>query len=197
MHCGLLFPSSLTLYEHSNRGGQSLELTADDPSLTDNGIWNDQASSLRVTGPCQWILFLDGNYAGSSSVVGPGTRDYEFGYGENRFGLPNDAITSVRCLPADDTENMVLFQHDYYRGRMQVLSSSYPDLADVSFDNDVTSLIITGGTWELHSATNYQGSSVRLGKGRYPTATSLSPIANDDLSSVRFIGKNALNILLQ
>jgi len=89
-------------------------------------------------------------------------------------------------------ENMVLFQHDYYRGLMQVLSSSYPDLADVSFDNDVTSLIITGGTWELHSDTNYQGSSVRLGKGRYPTAPSLSPIANDDLSSVRFIGKNAL-----
>ena len=62
-------------------------LTADDSTLTDNGIWNDQASSLRVTGPCQWILYVDSNYAGSSSVVGPGTRDYEFGSGANGFGL--------------------------------------------------------------------------------------------------------------
>ena len=63
-------------------------LTADDPSLADNGIWNNEASSIRVTGPCQWILYARANYAdsGSSSVIGPGTRDYEFGYGANKFG---------------------------------------------------------------------------------------------------------------
>ena len=164
-------------------------LTADDSTLTDNGIWNDQASSLRVTGPCQWILYVDSNYAGSSSVVGPGRRDYEFGYGANGFGLPNDAITSVRCLPADGTERLVLFQHDYYRGRIAILSTSTSDLANEGFDDDVTSLIITGGTWQLHSGTNYQGSSVTLGQGRYPTASSISPIANDDLSSARLSGK--------
>ena len=171
-------------------------LTADDPSLTNNGFWNDQASSIRVTGPCQWILFLDSNYAGSSSVIGPGTRDYEFGYGANGFGLPNHAITSVRCLPADNTENMILFQHGYYGGQKLVLSSSNPDLTNGGFNEYTSSLIITGGTWELHSDTNYQGSSVRLGKGRYPTARSLSPIANDDLSSVRLIGKINATIFL-
>ena len=183
--------SSLTLYEHSNRGGRQLELTSDDPNLSDNppGIWNDQTSSLRVTGPCQWILFNDGNYAGSQSVIGPGTRDYEFGSGANGFGLGNDALSSVRCLPADGTEKMVLFQHDFYRGRIAVLSTSTSDLANEGFDDDVTSLIITGGTWQLHSGTNYQGSSVTLGQGRYPTASSISPIANDDLSSVRLIRK--------
>jgi len=190
--CFHLFSSSLTLYEHSNREGQQLELTANDPTLVDNDNWNNQASSIRVTGPCQWILYAAANYAdsGSSSVVGPGTTDYEFGYGANKFGLPNDALTSVRCLPADNTTNIVLFQHDYYRGRMLVLSRSNPDLADDSFDNDVTSIIITGGTWQLHSRFNYQGNSVTLGQGRYPTASRLYPISNDDLSSVRFVGKS-------
>jgi len=187
-----LFSSSLTLYQRRNRGGQSLVLTADDSSLADNGIWNDEASSIQVTGPCQWILYTDANYAdsSSSSVVGPGTRDYEAGYGTNRFGIPNDALTSVRCLPAYNTTSLVLFQHHYYRGRMLVLSRSNPDLADVSFDNDVTSVIITGGTWQLHSRFNYQGSTITLGQGHYPTAYSLYPIANDDLSSVRFVGKS-------
>ena len=184
-----LFSSSLTLYQHSNRRGQRLVLTDDDSSLTNNGFWNDQTSSLRVTGPCQWILFLHGNFAGSSSVVGPGTRDYEFGYGSNGFRLPNDAITSVRCLPAVNSENLVLFQNYYYGGRKLVLSSSNPDLRNGGFNEYASSLVITGGTWELHSATNYLGSSVRLGKGLYPTANSLRPIANDDLSSVRLIGK--------
>jgi len=184
-----LFSSSLTLYQHSNRRGARLVLTNDDSTLTNNGFWNDQTSSLRVTGPCQWILYLHSNYLGSSSVVGPGTRDYEFGYGSNGFRLPNDAITSVRCLPAVNTENLVLFQHYYYGGRKLVLSTSNPDLRNGGFNEDASSLVITGGTWELHSAINYLGSYIRLGKGLYSTPTSLSPIANDDLSSIRLIGK--------
>jgi len=164
-----------------------MQLTTDASSL--NSFWNDRTSSLRVIGPCQWIVFEHSAYSGSSSLIGPGAADYEYGYGANGFGLLNDVLSSVRCLPAYNTNNMVLFQHDYYRGRMLVLSSSDTDLTNDGFNDDVTSVIITGGTWELHSATNYQGSSVRLGQGRYPTASSLSPIANDDLSSVRFIGK--------
>ena len=171
-------------------------LITDDSNLANNGIWNDEASSIRVTGPCQWILYVVADYSdsGQSSVVGPGTTDYEFGYGINGFRLPNDAVSSVRCLPANGTRNMVLFQHDRYRGRMIVLSSSNPDLGGVSFDNDVTSLVITGGTWQLHSSSNYQGFDVTLGRGNYPTATSLGPIGNDDLTSVRLLGKRIVTL---
>ena len=63
--CFHLFSSSLILYEHSDRQGQQLQLTADDPTLADNDNWNNQASSIRVTGPCQWILYADANYADS------------------------------------------------------------------------------------------------------------------------------------
>jgi len=61
------------------------------------------------------------------------------------------------------------------------------------FNNKVSSLIITGETWQLHSGTNYQGSSITLGKGLYPTASSIYPIAND-LSSVWFIGEGKSTI---
>ena len=51
-------------------------------------------------------------------------RDYEAGYGTNGFGLPHAIFSSLRCFPASNTENIVLFQYDYYRGRMLVLSNS-------------------------------------------------------------------------
>ena len=191
-----MFSSSITLYQHGNLGGQSLELSADDPDLTNNpgstnnGNWNDQASSLRVTGPCQWILYEHTDYVGLLSVVGPGTRDYEAGSGTNGFGLSHDILSSLRCLPAYNTENMVLFQYDHYRGQDLVLSSSTSDLTNDGFNDDVSSLIITGGTWQLYSGANYQGSSVRLEQGHYPTASFIYPLADDDISSVRFVGKS-------
>jgi len=180
LHIAFFVPSSnLTLYDSGDLSGQPLVQITNDS--IGNSSWSDTVSSIQVNGGCQWILYAAANYAdfGSSSVVGPGTTDYEFGYGANKFGLPNDVLTSVRCLPADNTTNIVLFQHHYYRGRMLVLSRSNPDLADVSFDNDVTSIIITGGTWQLHFRFNYQGNTITLGQGRYPTAFRLYPIAND------------------
>ena len=85
---------------------------------------------------------------------------------------------------------MILFKRDEYRGtEILVLSTSTSDLRNDSFNDDVSSLIITGGTWQLYSETNYQGSSITLGPGHYPTASSLYPIANDDLSSVRLLGE--------
>ena len=89
----------------------------------------------------EWILYADANYTdiGSSSVVGPGTTTMSLVMQQTDLVYPMmQSITSVCCLPADNTTNLVLFQHDYYRGRILVLPRSNPDLANVQFDNDVT-----------------------------------------------------------
>ena len=70
---------------------------------------------------------------------------------------------------------------------MQVINSSNPNLALTNFDNRVSSFVITGGVWELYSEVNYTGSNVTLGQGHYPTPFFLTPIVNDDLTSVRLI----------
>ena len=104
-----------------------------------------------------------------------------------QFGLPNNALSAVRCLPAVGTPAIALFRHHHYFGVMQVLNSSNPNLALINFDDLVSSLVITGGVWELYSEVNYTGSNVTLGQGRYPTPFFLTPIVNDDLTSVRLI----------
>jgi len=71
----LVLSSTLILYENGDRSGQQLVRNTSDPTLVNDG-WNDRVSAIRVTGGCQWILYQDSNYDGTSSVIGPGDQNY-------------------------------------------------------------------------------------------------------------------------
>ena len=146
--------------------------------------WNNRASSAVVTGRCQWILYGAAGFSGSTSVIDPGSYPFS---NDPTFGLPNNVLSAVRCLPAEGTPAIALFENDLYIWDMQVINSSNPNLELGGFDDTVSSFIITGGVWELYSGASYTGSTVTLGPGRYPTPFFLTPIVNDDLTSVRLI----------
>ena len=186
----MLFPlvySTLTLYDLRIGSSSSLELTTNDSSLADNG-WNNRASSAIVSGGCQWILYDEADYAENASspvsppLIGPGSYPWNY---RTTFGLPDNVLSAVRCLPAEGTPTIALFLHHHYYGEMQVFNSSNPNLALTNFDDRVSSFIITGGTWEFFSGANYTGSMVTHGQGLYPTPFFLRPIVNDALTSVR------------
>ena len=183
MHCSLCLYSTLTLYDEDIGSSPSLELTTSASSLDDNG-WNNRASSAVVSGGCQWILYGAAGFSGSTSVIGPGSYPE---FSTSTFGIPENSLSAVRCLPVEGTQALVLFEDGHYVGQMQVISSSRPNLALTNFDNIVSSFIITGGTWEFFTEANYTGSMVTLGQGLYPTPFFLTPIANDDLTSMRLI----------
>ena len=174
----------------SDRTGRQLVRTDSDSTLADDGF-NDRVSAVQVTGECQWILYERTDYGGTSdiyggesSVIGPGD------YLNATFGIPDNALSSLRCLPEPCVTAIALFQHNYYRGNMQILSSPSEHLG--TLDNTVTSFIVTRGVWQLFSGPNYTGSSVTRGVGHYPTSNNLSPVRNDDLSSV---GLGKINVL--
>ena len=175
--------STLTLYDEDIGSSPSLVLTTSDSSLADNG-WNNRASSAVVSGGCQWILYGAAGFSGSTSVIGAGSYPE---FSTSTFGIPENSLSAVRCLPEEGTPAIVLFEDGHYVGQMQVTYSSIPNLALTNFDNVVSSFIITGGMWELYSGANYTGSMVTLGQGLYPTPFFLTPIVNDDLTSMRLI----------
>ena len=191
IYCALLYfvCSTLTLYDEDIGSSPSLELTTSVSSLADNG-WDNRTSSAVVTGGCQWILYSAAGFedrssspsAISPSVIGPGSYPFS---NIPTFGLPNNALSAVRCLPAEGTPAIVLFERRLYFGEMQVINSSNPNLALTNFNNRASSFIITGGVWELYSGVNYTGSNVSRGQGRYPNSFFLWPIRNDALTSVR------------
>jgi len=145
--------------------------------------WNDRASSAIVSGGCQWILYEHIDYDGTSAVISPGR--YTFTSSPSSV-FPNNILTAVYCLPSEGTPAIVLFEHNDYRGQRQVLTSSSSNIG--SFNDRVSSFIITGGRWQLYTHENYQGSSVTHGQGHYPTPSSLTPVLNDALTSVK-LGK--------
>jgi len=175
--------STLTLYDEDIGSSPSFELTTSASSLTDVG-WNNRASSAVVSGGCQWILYGFAGFSGRTSVIGPGSYPFT---NLPTFGLPNNVLSAVRCLPAEGTQAIVLFERRLYIGEMQVINSSNPNLALTNFDDTASSFVITGGVWELYSGVNYTGSMVTLGEGLYPIPFSLRPIDNNALTSVRLM----------
>ena len=178
MSCSFLVYSTLTLYDGSIGSSPSLVRTTSDSTL-DNERWNDRASSAVVSGGCQWILYEHINYYGTLAVISAGRYTFPSVF-------PDNILTALYRLPAEGTPAIVLFENDYYRARRQVHTSSNRNLG--SFNDKVSSFIITGGKWQLYNHENYQGSSVIRGQGLYPTPSSLSPVANDALTAVK-LGK--------
>ena len=186
--------STLTLYDGDIGSSPSLELTTSDSSLTDDD-WDNRTSSAVVSGGCQWVLYDLADfedYDNIPSVIGPGNYPFNSSNNETTFGLPDNVLSAVRCLPAEDTPAVALFQHHRYFGEMQVIFFSIWNLLFFNLDEAVSSLVITGGIWEFYSEANYTGSNVTLGQGLYPSADDLTPIEDDDLTSVKLIGKKQM-----
>jgi hypothetical protein len=60
------------------------------PGLPDP--FNDSITSIVVVSGI-WALYVNANYSGQSSVIGPGAYP-----NSNAFGLPNDSLTSLACI---------------------------------------------------------------------------------------------------
>ena len=178
--------SNLILYDSPDLLGQSLvQITSN--SLTDFS-WNDRVSSIRVNGGCQWVLYdnsFNNDEDGSTAVIGPGPETYL----NATFGIPDNSLTSVRCLPASGTVAILLFEHYKYYGRELELRSSNANPTSDNFDDLTSSFNVTGGTWQLYSNSDNQGESVTFGEGVYRLSHLQATISNDALSSVRLVGK--------
>ena len=83
---------------------------------------------------------------GYTSVIGTGSYPE---FSTSTFGIPENSLSAVRCLPEEGTQAIALFEDGHYVGQMQVIYSSNSNLALTNFDNRVSSFIITGGTWEF------------------------------------------------
>lgn len=76
---------------------------------------------------------------------------------------------------------VVLFEHDGFRGEARPLRGDTPDLARVGFNDRVSSMRISRGSWEFCEHAYYQGKCWRYDYD----AASLPKKQNDRYSSVR------------
>ncbi len=95
----------MTLFEHVNYAGASLEITSDTPDLRSKGAqWNDQASSVKVPAGTTVTLFEHINYGGRSLALTSDAPDLRSFPGPGKDGTWNDAASSVKVSGSGPTD---------------------------------------------------------------------------------------------
>ncbi|MEZ4454090.1 MAG: beta/gamma crystallin-related protein [Nannocystaceae bacterium] len=161
----------ITLYALINFQGGQLTLTSACPDLRPVGF-NNAAGSLSATEP--WVLYSERDYQGDTLVAPLHVFD---------LGAINDQVSSLRPI-GSGPRCIALFQHSHYRGRMVVLGEEISNLKAIDFNDQVTSVVVVGGTWALFSDANYSGKTVKLSPGNYIDSAAVG-LGNDVLSSLR------------
>ena len=84
----------------------------------------------------------------------------------------------------EQTWRILLYEDKNYGGEVLDLDRDVPDLDDLDFENETSSVNIISGYWELCEDPNYRGTCVKYGPGSSPEIAK-SGFRNDRLESLR------------
>jgi uncharacterized protein YcfJ len=179
--------AQVTLYEHEDYAGRSFTAAGEVDNLQRQGF-NDRASSVVVKGE-RWELCEDTGFRGRCVVLQAGR------YPSLAAMALNDRVSSVRAMDsrsAPVTAPATVSQIDFYegegfQGRSFAAVQAVPDLRRNGFSGRASSMVVTGGRWEVCSDANFGGPCTVLRPGRYPSLTALG--LNGRISSVRTAGR--------
>ena len=86
---------------------------------------------------------------------------------------------SIRRVATFETEGVVLYQHAKYGG----IAETVPD-QQTNIKFGVSSMIISGGKWELYTKSDFVGPHATKDSGKYPNPGDLQ-IGNDTMKSIK------------
>ena len=70
-----------------------------------------------------------------------------------------------------------MYDQTYFRGSSIELIGDVRYLLDLAFDNEVSSVKIEGDCcWTLYTDSNFQGNSIKLNGGEYPSPTEIKDV---------------------
>lgn len=166
--------AQLMLYEHDNFQGRSFVAEGDTENFAPLGF-NDRVSSAEVRGGT-WQLCEDAGYRGQCVTLNPGR------YGSLRQIGMNDRVSSARRV-AGGSAAIELFEHDNFQGRRLAAAENTANLAPLGFNDQVSSVVVPAGQWQLCEDADYRGRCITLGPGRHGSLNALG--FNDRVSSLR------------
>merc|ERR1711892_1498382 len=180
---------SLTCYDYSNGGGDSVNAIDYIPALRNYNMDN-RIGSCCFTGI--WMLYAEEDYNGYST----GSPNW-WAFGDNNcLDVPPqfaNAASSLRFTGAPDDwkyDTLNFYFNDYFIGDEEFTYNSMPQL---NYDNRARSLIVTGcDVWTLYTDRNYGGLSMcvypadssNYTPGLYPNSQTLGNLAGQ-ISSAR------------
>ncbi len=182
-------PEGVILFRQANYRGKSQMFHGECASLKGSVIGSDRAYSIRVPPGCVVTLFEKDNYRGRREAIRGDDPDLS----DNKIG--RNRVSSLRIRYEDTSAptpprrpsrgQVVLYEHQDFRGLKQVLRTSLPSLrGSVIGDNTLSSIRVPPG-WKvtLYSEANYRGDRLVLSQGlNFLQGTT---VGNDRVSSIR------------
>lgn len=90
------------------------------------------------------------------------------------------------AVSAQVSAQLVMYEHDDYRGRSYTAYNQERNLERVNFNDQVSSIVVRGGNWQLCSDSDYRGQCITLNPGSYRSMNEMG--MNDRISSARPAG---------
>ena len=168
-----------TVFDGKYCKGRSLKIYHQNANLS-NDYFDNRIESLSLSGPCHWLFYKEPHFKGNPvHLLKPGVY-----FRPDKWEGTGNEISSIRAIPPEGRVAICVFSEVGFKGRMMVLEDSNPDLPDVDFDKQISSVIVTGGNWILYAEIQYVGARVSVGKGRYSNVDDLD-IGMNTISSVK------------
>ena len=173
----------VTLFGQPEFRGRSITITEPMRNLERADFANRASSAIVRGGPYEFCS--DRGFAGECVVVPPGrypTLD--------QIGL-NNSVVSIRRAPvaAQGPAEITLFGRPGFEGRSFATREPVGNLGRYDFNDRASSVIVSGGRFEVCDERGFEGNCMILRPGQYP---SLSEIGMEDaISSVRPVARQA------
>lgn len=184
--------NQVVLFEAEGFGGRTFTTETAVADFRRSGF-NDRASSAIVSGE-RWEVCQDTQFGGPCAILRPGRYP-----SLTAMGL-NDRISSVRTVgrpqaeaprgvpvPAPPVSQAVFYENEGFRGRSFTADAAVTDLRQGGFNDQASSVVVSGGHWEVCQDARFGAPCVVLRPGQYPSLQAMG--LNDRISSVR--GLNA------
>ncbi|HRQ64638.1 MAG TPA: beta/gamma crystallin-related protein [Xanthomonadaceae bacterium] len=164
--------------EHARYEGRCLVFNHGVSNLRDFGL-NDEISSFRIRSGA-WLMCLDADFEGRCEVFDRSVQ--------NLSGTAfQDSITSLRPLRRGESSRgfgrsaIAVWVDTGFRGRSAVFSDDVSNLKDFDLNDEISSLRVLGGRWEVCADSRFRKCVEVQGEIRNLREIGL----NDEISSIR------------
>src|SRR5205085_5442713 len=99
------------------------------------------------------------------------------------------AVVAAVFAGGAQAAEMTIFQGRNFHGPSYTLKGN-ANLADINFQNTVSSIVVRSGTWDVCTEPDLAGQCVTLYPGEYPV---LNSRLNDRIESMRVVDRQALD----
>ena len=167
-----------TIYSRSGFQGRALTLAGSDPNIRNNGF--DDVGSIVVHSG-RWEFCARPGFEGRCESLGPG-RYYSLREDWNHRVLSARDMTEPLPGPRASLE---LFPRAGFRGPATAIDRNVRWLERRGIDENVSSVIVNEGVWELCSEPRFDGVCRTFEPGRYAR---LGPRLDNQVGSLRRVG---------